>query len=363
MNTKATGSGESTLMYLGESYTLLGFSKTSDRVQKTSVGRVGSALRNVDIILEAQRPASCLYGKACVCLVRGPFAERVEDTPNTFSFNWGSEVACKQLEFDIVNILHTDEEHEILHGTYWKGGFIIARNENIKYEPMTAGGHIGFFRVPDEPEVYLEKTDSGIAVCLKGPCIERGMNEQQQQHVTAIKVYKKADEAYNAGDYFTAEQLFSEIIAMEEAQRGHGYPSSMVTFEVGGDERKVATEFVLNRREHDKTYFMHAMSLVKQQKYGQAKQAFTQAERRVSLEDIKGAITNTLAGIDCTNRSFALCNTKEPSEICYQQSQESVCKQCTAETTCTAFDNQAACTTYSCGKRCTWNAGVCTAVV
>jgi tetratricopeptide (TPR) repeat protein len=198
-----------------------------------------------------------------------------------------------------------------------------------------------------------------VGVCFKAPCTMRGMSEHQQQYVTALEVYKRANEAYEQGEYFTAEQLFTELLEMEEVQRGHGFPGGSVKIQVGDDKRLEGTEFVLNRREHDKAYFLKAMSLVKQQKYQEAVTSFKQAKERTTLEDVKSAITNTLEGLDCTKRSFALCNKKEPSEFCYRDSQESSCKQCSEQTNCGVFDSQMACTQYSCGRRCVWNEGAC----
>ncbi len=345
---KPAGTSDVLVGYLGERHALVGFSSTAASVQKFSLD--GPPLS----VLTIPRPAECGSGTSCLCILENP--EAVQEPFPFTQLKW-TGAQCEKLTQELFNINLIGEGADMPPKYYFKGGFLIARAAAVASDSMTEDA-VGFENVPPEPQITLEKTEHGVTLCMDQPCVRRGMAEAQKNFVEANTKFSEAEKEYNAGNYAAAEHPLTELIQLEEQKESLKY---------GG---------VLNSKEHDKLYYLFAMSLVKQKKYDAALPALhTAAERSLAL-DAQKAVRATLETIDCTLRSFAACTTTEPTEICYwstgRHEQEFppgkfyvpgilACKQCTAETTCADFDNAETCA-GACEKTCAWNDGACSEV-
>lgn len=342
---KPAGTSDVLVGYLGERHTIVGFSSTAASVQKFSLD--GPPLP----VLTIPRPAECSSGTSCLCILENP--EAVQEPFPFIQLKW-SAAQCEKLTQELFNINLIGEGADMPPKYYFKGGFLMARAAAVASDSMTEDA-VGFENVPPEPQITLEKTEHGVTLCMDQPCVRRGMAEQQKLFVEANTHFSEAEKEYNAGNYAAAEQQFAELIQFEEQEESMKYRG------------------VLNSKEHDKLYDLHAMSLVRQKKYDAALSALHTAEERSFALDAKKAARTSLETIDCTLRSFAACTTTEPTDICYRSIGETgpggkfyrpdarTCNQCTPRTTCADFDNTESCA-GACEKTCAWNEGACSEV-
>lgn len=344
---KPAGTSDVLVGYLGERHALAGFSSTAASVQKYSLE--GPPLS----VLTIPRPAECGSGTSCLCIIENP--EAVQDPFPFTQLKWtGSQ--CEKLTQELFNInIIIGEGADKAPKYYFKGGFLIARAAAVASDSMTEDA-VGFKNIPPEPQITIEKTEHGVTLCMDQPCVRRGMAEAQKNFVEANAQFAEAENDYNAGNYAAAEHQFAELIQLEEQEESKKYSG------------------VLNSKEHDKLYYLFAMSLIKQKKYDAALPALHAAAERSLALDAQKAVRATLETIDCTLRSFAACTTTEPADICYRsvggtggpggkfyRASSQTCKQCTPETTCADFDNTDSCA-GACEKTCAWNDGVCNEV-
>ncbi|MDO8642349.1 MAG: hypothetical protein Q7R76_02025 [Candidatus Woesearchaeota archaeon] len=362
---KPAGSSDVVVGYLGSNYALLGFSSTATTLKKLAPTGNGADKSSMTILL-AERPADCTIGKACLCLLETPTIKRESATavPYLFKLEWEKE-SCAPFDQEFFNMNRA--EHDSVDTTYWKGGFMLTRNENIGGDRSQGAVqhdvYLGFHNILPEPQITIEKSAYGIALCMDQPCIKRGMEDQQKLFVEAHTKFAEAEKEYDTGNYAAAETLFNDLMLMEAEQQGKGFPGNAVGRETGMGTVVEGTEYILNGEEHDKTYFLRAMSMVKQKKYDEGRAALTLAETFASDPAVKNAAKNTRETIDCTVRSFAVCTNTEPKDICYRGVDKKTCNQCTTETTCATFDNAEACATYSCSLSCAWNNKKCAEAV
>ncbi len=360
LHNKPAGSTDVFLGYVGSRHAILGFSSTSTRVQKSAVVHEGTDIREFFTAFVAERPTVCPYGKPCVCVVENPKVELAESVEYVASLTWEQE-KCTPLEnadgkndFFNVHILPKEKSYfSEQHPDYFKGGFLIARGENIGGSFELARG-VGDFELSNEPEISIEKTRNGIAVCVQQPCVREGMEAQQKLVLQARATFKEAQQAFEQENYPVAETLFNELVLLESQQKGSGFPGSIVQWEDEYGRHKEGVEFLLDAREHDTTYLRWAESLVKQRKYEEALPALFLAQHYATQEATKDAVLKKREAIDCSLRSFATC-AKEPRDACYRTTEEKACVQCSRETRCSDFDHADACVTYACGLECAWN--------
>ena len=345
---KPAGSSDVVVGYLGERHALVGFSSTA-----LSVRKYPTDFAHFLSVLTIARPAECAYGTACVCIIENPKVVR-EPFPSV-QLQWDAAICEKTPE--LFNAAYLSEGRDEQEKYYFKGGFLIARGPAVSSDSMTAG-NIGFENVPPEPQITIEKTEHGIALCMDQPCIRRNMAEQQKQFVEANAKFAEARKAYDAGNYAEAQWIFNDIVLLEAQQTGKGFAGNAIGVETPLGKQVEGTEYLLNTKEHDKMYFLRAMSIIKQKQYDEAREALRLAELYASDPSVKSAAKNTAETIDCSVRSFAACITTEPTDICYRSVDEKECKQCTSETACADFDNTEACA-GACGIACVWNNDVC----
>lgn len=333
---KPAGSTDVVLGYLTGRHAILGFTSTASRIQKSAVIYDGSNIKEFFTAFIAPRPSACPYGKSCICLIEDPKVELEEIAPASAArvlLTWKKE-QCVPLEnangTDFYNTNVLEEEEKYFGNDYLKGGFIITRGENIGGDFELARG-VGFYNIPQDPQITIEKTEQGIAVCVRQPCTRRGMDEQQKLFVEANKKFREAEKAYEDGQYAAAEQAFNDLLLMEAQQQGHGFPGSIMVIEDPAGKRKEGVELVLNAREHDAMYIDRAESMAKQRKYDEAIAAFNLAEIYATEPALQNRARTNLETLDCTLRSFASCTTNEPREICYQDTDDKTCRQCTPE--------------------------------
>lgn len=330
---KPAGTSDVLVGYLGERHAIVGFSSTAAAVEKYSLEMP------LLPVLTVPRPAECGSGTSCLCIIENP--EAVQEPFPFTRLKW-TDAQCEKLTQELFNMNIVGEGADMPPKYYFKGGLLIARAAAVASDTMTEDA-IGFENVPPEPQITLEKTEHGVTLCMDQPCVRRGMADRQKLFVEANAQFAEAENDYNTGNYAAAELQFAELIQREEQEEIKKY---------GG---------VLNSKEHDKLYYLFAMSLVKQKKYDAALPALhAAAERSLALDAQKTARTS-LETIDCSLRSFAACTVTEPTGICYRSVEEKECQQCTPETTCADFDNTDSCA-GACEKTCAWKENVCSEV-
>lgn len=344
---KPAGSSDVLVGYLGERHAIVGFSSTAASVQKYSLE--GSPLQ----VLTIPRPFECKAGSSCLCIIENP--EAVQEPFPFTQLKW-TGAQCEKLTQELFNMNLIGEGADMPPKYYFKGGFLIARAAAVASDSMTKDA-VGFENVPPEPQVTIEKTEHGVTLCMDQPCVRRGMADRQKLFVEANAKFAEAEKEYNAGNYAAAESQLAELVQLEEHEQNQNYGS------------------VLNAKEHDKLYYLLAMSKVKQKKYGEALAALHAVEERSVDVDVNKSARTMLETIDCTRRSFAACTTTEPADICYRsigdqgarggkfyRASTQTCKQCTSETACADFDNAETCAANGCSTTCVWNDGSCAEV-